>query len=78
MDERSPLIVTFMKPILLMEVSKSGAYAVFESEFERQLPVHKHYREAFQAAQEKLGSMYSSFESFKSTRSYHHKKKKDR
>jgi hypothetical protein len=59
-----------------MEIAGRGAYNVFETEFERQLPINKNYRDAFYAASEKVGSMYSSYESFKSTRSYHRKKKK--
>lgn len=40
----------------------------FNAEFERQLPGHNNYREAFQAAEEKVGKFYTSYESFKSSR----------
>lgn len=47
----------------------------FNAEFERQLPAQENYKSAFNAAEEKVGKFYSSYESFKSSRSQRRKKK---
>lgn len=48
----------------------------FNAEFENQLPAHSNYRSAFHAAEEKVGKYYSSYETFKATRTHHRKKKR--
>ncbi len=54
-------------------------FDIFNTEFEKQLQAAKTYRDAFYATQERLGfDVYSSFESFKSTRTYHRRKTKRR
>lgn len=51
-------------------------YKIFSSEFERLLPEHENYRSAFEATQEKIGRFYSSYESFKSSRTQKMRKRR--
>lgn len=48
----------------------------FNAEFENQLPAHNSYRSAFEATEQKVGRYYSSYESFKSTRTQNRKGRK--
>ena len=47
----------------------------FNAEFERQLPQHKNYRDAFEAAEEVIGKHYTTYESFKSARAQKRRRK---
>lgn len=85
MNKRSlyPINSIFIKPNFIMEISKREysnetrilPFKNFNAEFERQLPEHDNYRSAFEAAQEKVGKHYSSYESFKSSRTQKRRRK---
>lgn len=61
---------------------RSFCFSIWEEEFDRQLPIQKTIKEAYEATEDeferKVGSRYySNFESFKSSRTFRRKKKKE-